>query len=134
MIALFADTAYFIALLNPADHFHSIALDLARHAKRPVVTSYWVLAELGDAFSHPQNRQKFLGLVELLESDPSVGLLPPTLEQFQAGQALFASRSDKEWSLTDCISISIMQQRQLTDALTTDRHFQQAGFRAMMRD
>ena len=90
MIPLFADTAYFIALLNPEDSFHAIALSLAKNAARPIATSYWVLAEVGDAFSQPRNRPKFSRLVSLLESDPSVTLLPPTLEQFQAGRELHA--------------------------------------------
>lgn len=133
MRAVFADTAYFIALLNPRDAFHQVALRLANSADRALLTSHWVLAEVGDAFSHPRNRSKFSRLVAILESDTSVQLLPPTLEQFQAGAALHGRRLDKEWSLTDCISFSIMQQLDLQEALTTDMHFEQAGFRALMR-
>jgi uncharacterized protein len=46
---------------------------------------------------------------------------------------LFAERSDKGWSLTDCISIALMQERGLTQALTTDRHFEQAGFNVLLK-
>jgi uncharacterized protein len=46
---------------------------------------------------------------------------------------MFAARSDKRWSLTDCISFVVMQERGLTEALTADRHFEQAGFSILLR-
>jgi predicted nucleic acid-binding protein len=130
---VFADAAYFIALLNPADNFHARARGLARQPPGPIVTTYWVLAEVGDAFSQPTNRTKFARLVALLASTPDIEVLPPTIDQFLAGSKLHASRPDKRWSLTDCITFSVMSDRGLNDALTTDYHFEQAGFRALMR-
>jgi len=130
---VFADAAYFIALLNPADNFHTRALELARHPPGALVTTYWILVEVGDAFSQPGNRKKFARLFELLASTPDIEVLPPTIEQFHAGAKFHASRPDKRWSLTDCISFSVMNNRSLVDALTTDYHFEQAGFRALMR-
>jgi uncharacterized protein len=47
---------------------------------------------------------------------------------------LFKQRKDKEWGLVDCISFIVMQNREITDALTADIHFQQAGFRALLRE
>ena len=133
MSAVFADAAYFIALLNPADFHHARALALARQAPGRLVTTYWVLIETGDAFSQPAHRAKFARLLQLLDSRPDVELLPLTEQQFRAGASLHAERADKDWSLTDCISFAVMQEHGLTDALTTDRHFEQAGFRALMR-
>ena len=133
MRTVFADAAYFIALLNPTDNFHAGALELARHPPGALVTTHWVLAEVGDAFSQPANRTKFARLLELLASTSGIEVLPPTVEQFRAGATFHASRPDKQWSLTDCITFSVMTARGLGDALTTDYHFEQAGFRALMR-
>ena len=70
---------------------------------------------------------------QLIASSPDIEVLPPTVEQFRAGATLHASRADKRWSLTDCITFSVMTDRRFVDALTTDYHFEQAGFRALMR-
>jgi predicted nucleic acid-binding protein len=91
------------------------------------------LAEVGDAFSQPGHRAKFARLLELLAYTPDIEVLPPTIEQFRAGSDLHGSRQDKRWSLTDCITFAVMAERGLVDALTTDYHFEQAGFRALMR-
>jgi len=131
--AVFADAAYFIALPNSADNFHARALELARRPPGPLLTTYWILVEVGDAFSQPAHRAKFARLLELLASTPDIEVLPPTVEQFQVGSAFHASRPDKRWSVTDCITFSVMTERGLVDALTTDYHFEQAGFRALMR-
>ncbi len=133
MRTVFAEAAYFIALLNPADNFHRRALELAHHPPGALVTTYWILAEVGDAFSQPGNREKLARLFELLASTADIEVLPPTVEQFRAGAKFHASRPDKRWSLTDCISFSVMNDRGLGDSLTTDYHFEQAGFRALMR-
>jgi predicted nucleic acid-binding protein len=92
-----------------------------------------VLAEVGDAFSQPRNREKFARLLNLLATTPDIEVLPPTSEQFRAGAVLHASRGDKRWSLTDCITFSVMSDFGVVDALTTDSHFEQAGFHALMR-
>ena len=132
MNPVFADTAYFIALLNPSDHYHSRALELTQHPTGPLVTTIWVLVEVGDAFSQPMNRVKFARLVALLQTTPDIEVIPPSDRQFQAGNSFYATRPDKCWSLTDCISFVIMRERDLNDALTTDHHFTQAGFRVLM--
>jgi predicted nucleic acid-binding protein len=59
--------------------------------------------------------------------------LYPDAKTFDLGLSLFSRRTDKEWSLTDCISFAVMQQRNITDALTTDHHFKQAGYTALLR-
>ena len=75
---------------------------------------------------------KFSRLVALLQSTPGIEVIPPSDNQFQAGADLHATRPDKSWSLTDCISFVIMLERGLSDALTTDHHFAQAGFCVLM--
>lgn len=87
---------------------------------------------MADAFAEPALRPSFLGLMEALRGDPHVTIVPPTQEWFDRGIALYAKRPDKAWSLTDCISFVVMEQMGLTEALTADRHFAQAGFTVLL--
>ena len=98
-----------------------------------IVTTEWVLTELADAMACPPKRSGFLGLYQLLRSDPEVEIVPADAELFAGGVELFASRPDKDWSLTDCISFAVMRDRQIGHALTGDHHFEQAGFVAMLK-
>lgn len=92
-----------------------------------------MLTEVGDALASPRHRESFVRLVQALKSEPAVEILGPTTEWFDRGVALYADRGDKHWTLTDCISFVVMQERRLTDALTGDQHFTQAGFAALFR-
>jgi hypothetical protein len=74
----------------------------------------------------------FCGLETLRESH-DVLIVAPTLELFERGVEMFRQRPDKEWSLTDCISFVVMRDENIVDALTGDRHFEQAGFRALLK-
>jgi predicted nucleic acid-binding protein len=67
-------------------------------------------------------------------SDPGVRIIPQTHESFIAGFELYRTRPDKGYSLTDCISMQAMRREGLTDVLTSDKHFEQEGFRALFRD
>src|SRR5438876_132257 len=131
MDAVFADTFYFLALLNARDAAHLKAVNFAA-TKRPLVTTAWVLTEVGDASCAPENRPAFLELLDMLEDSPDVRILGPTQELFERGVELFRQRPDKEWSLTDCISFVAMRDANITEALTGDRHFEQAGFRGLL--
>jgi predicted nucleic acid-binding protein len=73
------------------------------------------------------------GLLEALSNDEMIEIVPVGEELYRDGLRLYKDRIDKDWSLTHCISFLVMQNRRLTDALTTDRHFEQAGFRALLR-
>jgi len=132
MTAAFADTAYFLALLNPSDQLHSKARDLNRTDSRPLVTTEFVLMEVGDGLSRPTNRPLFARLRELLAAQLDVEVIPASSSLFQKGCELHAKRTDKDWSLTDCTSFVVMAERKIEDALTSDHHFQQAGFNPLM--
>jgi len=132
MNAVFADTFYFLALLNERDAAHPKAVQFDT-ATQLLVTTAWVLTEVGDALSAPENRRAFLQLLEMLQDSPDARIIEPTDELFKRGVALFRQRTDKEWSLTDCISFVAMKDEHITDALTGDRHFEQAGFRALLK-
>jgi len=129
---LFADTYYFLALLHKGDSAHGRAVALAERITNPIVTTAWVLTEVGDALSAPHMRPRFVQLVETLRADPACTIVPPTLALFDAGFALYAERADKSWTLTDCISFAVMLQTGITEALTGDRHFEQAGFTPLL--
>ena len=132
MSAIFADSFYFLALLNDRDAAHIKAVEFAA-TNRELATTAWVLTEVGDAFSAPENRPAFIELIDMLRASPDARVIEASPELFARGIELFRQRPDKEWSVTDCISFIIMSDLGLTEALTGDRHFEQAGFRALLR-
>ena len=127
MTEVFADSFYWIALLNPADAFH----DTVRGApvSGRIVTSLAVQLEVLDAFSaYPALRPVAIRFWERTTNDPQVTVMPLTAEVMEDAIDLFKARADKTWSFTDCISFEIMRRREITVALSADRHFRQAGF------
>jgi len=84
-------------------------------------------------FSAPVLRPKFLSLLDDVETNTNVVIIPPEPEIFLLGIELYRSRADKAWSLTDCISFVVMNREGITEALTADHHFEQAGFKALIR-
>ena len=132
MKAVFADTFYYLALLNRHDAAHELADEVARTVTGPKVTTSWVLTELGDALATPRQRGLFVELVGRLRADPTLTIVPASDELFGRGFDLYASRADKGWSMTDCTSFVVMRDHGLTEALTGERHFEQAGFEALL--
>lgn len=128
MTDVFADTFYYLALLNPRDAAHTAALAATRRMCGGIVTTHWVLMEVADAFASPRDRPKFLALLSQLEADPNVTIIPASADLFQRGVDLYRRRPDKDWPLTDCISFIVMKDKGITEALTADEHFKQAGF------
>ena len=132
MKACFADTYYFLALLNARDEAHGRAVALAGSLRRPLVTTTWVLTEVGDGLAETSGRAVFPAFLARLRGDPRTTVVRTTDLLFDEGVALYAERPDKEWSLTDCISFVVMASKGLTEALTADHHFEQAGFEILM--
>ena len=128
---VFADTSYFLALIDPADEAHELALQVSRIRHSEVVLTDFIIVELGAALSKPHERGDFIALVHLL-SRPPYRVVVASPDWVKRGLALFESRPDKAWSLTDCISFLVMGEEGISEALTTDHHFQQAGFRALI--
>jgi len=95
------------------------------------LTTEWVLVELADALSAPAARPTVVSFLNAVRADPLFDIVGYDLAAYRAGFALFSVRADKAWSLTDCISFALMTQRGISEALTADRHFEQAGFRAI---
>lgn len=82
----------------------------------------------------PQARDEVGELVRDLDQQPGVEIVPQTDEQFRAAVEFYLQREDQRWSLTDCASFLVMQERGITEALAYDRDFEQAGFVALLRE
>ncbi len=134
MTTVFADTYYFIALLNPKDSAHTRASDFSRTSRAHVVSSICVFTELADGLSRSPHRHLFRLLWDDFERGPHTRLVWPDESLYRRAIDLYDARRDKQWSLTDCISFVIMQEHGLTEALTGDHHFEQAGFRALLKE
>jgi uncharacterized protein len=136
MSIAFADTGYWIALLDSRDNLHDRAKSLRQNLGiTRIVTSEMVFAETLNAFSgrRKELKQSVVSLIECANGIQSLEVLPQTPELFQQALQLYGQRLDQAWSHTDCASFVIMQQRGIVEALAYDKHFEQAGFRALMR-
>ena len=132
-MTVFADTFALIAWLSPRDNAHAqVAAYLDGFAGR-LVTTEWVLVELADTLSAPTARSTAGAFLQAVRADPLFEVIGYDPAVYGAGFDLFAARPDKAWSLTDCISFAVMGERGLTEALTADHHFEQAGFRAVFK-
>jgi uncharacterized protein len=132
----FADTGYWIALLNPRDDLHEKASAVSRdYGPNQIVTSEMVLIEFLNSFSDygPRLRQAAARAARVLRDTTQIVIVPQTRELFERALKRYEDMADKSWSLTDCASFLIMEDEQLTAALTHDRHFAQAGFQTLLR-
>jgi predicted nucleic acid-binding protein len=103
-----------------------------KSSRTRLVTTWAILVEVGNALSKVRYRDAAIRLLSSLRADPRVEVMALSDELLEQALKLYSERPDKEWSLTDCVSFVVMQARSMTDALTTDEHFQQAGFRALL--
>jgi predicted nucleic acid-binding protein len=135
MRSVFADTLYWIAVLNPRDSWRDPAM-LARQrlGRSKLVTTDGVFAELLAALARsPRLRDLAVSSVRASMEAPDVLVIPQTRASFLDGLALYEARPDKHYSLTDCISMSIMRSSGIADVLTNDEHFAQEGFNVLIR-
>lgn len=133
---VFLDTAYAIALSVETDSFHERTLELADEIeaqKIKLVTTRAILLEIGNALSNVHFRKAAVELLDSLEMDKNVMIVSLGEELYESAFKLYRSRMDKEWGLVDCVSFVGMKQLGITEAQTTDQHFQQAGFAALLR-
>lgn len=133
MTEVFADTFDFIAILGPDGEERRRALNISTQRPGIMVTTAWVLTEVANFLRRAHEREAYVELVRSLEASSDVLLMPATDGLWRRGIDLFSKRLDKEWSLTDCISFVVMTERGITDALTGDHHFEQAGFAALLK-
>ena len=132
MTGRFADTSFYVAMLNTRDTWHSLAIECSQQFRGLSVTTDFVLIELGNWLFRSGDRAAFVNLMAQLRSDPKTIIIPASRNGFDEGFNLYERRPDKDWSLTDCISFVVMHERKMSDALTGDHHFEQAGFHALL--
>ena len=133
MRAVFADTFFFLALLDRGDPMHARAIMEERSPRRRFITTEHVLVELGDALHEPGQRGEFTAITDMVHRAAGWEVVPASPAFFKAGLDLFRRHRDKSWQMTDCLSFAVMRQRHLREALTGDNHFEQAGFKALLR-
>ena len=134
MTTYFADTFFYLALINPRDASHEVVSRFARTDAIRVVTTQFVLLEIGDSLAGSGGRRAFQPLIETLTKDRRTRVVRLSQGLLEEGVELYTSRPDKGWSLTDCTSFAVMRRMRLRMALTGDRHFEQAGFEVVFRN
>lgn len=138
MAELFADTSGLGTLADPSQPHHSLAASLyrtARNLNRKVVTTNYVLAELVALLTSPLRfpRASIVAFLDDVKASPYIEVLHVDAVLDNEGWQLLKSRPDKDWSLVDCTSFALMTRRGITEALTTDHHFEQAGFVRLLK-
>jgi uncharacterized protein len=135
MSELFLDASFAIALSASSDQHHERALELAGLIdiqKDRLVTTLGVLLEIGDALSRQRYRKAAIELLDAIHTDPMIDVVPVSQALYDRAFALYRSREDKEWGMTDCVSFVVMEDRGIRQALTADDHFRQAGYQALL--
>lgn len=132
MSAVFADTFFYLALLRNDDPAHDRALTALRSSQK-IITTEFILLELGNACARATDHVDFLALVEAMRRSSRVTIVTLDSELLESGMRRMGERSDKDWSLTDCISFVVMEDNGTREALTGDQHFEQAGFVALLK-
>lgn len=130
---IFVDTLFIVALINKRDQHHQKALELSEEFENyPLITTDAVFLEVGNALSSNYKNEAVELMEYFLESDDvEVVRLSPDL--FDEALNLYKKHQDKSWGLVDCISFVVMKRYEVTQSLTFDRHFIQAGFQALMK-
>lgn len=135
MNKVFLDTSYAVALSARTDENHERAVQLAEQleaADAYIVTTRAILLEIGNALSKLRHRTAAVRLLTALENDLKVEIVAASDELYLRAFEMYRDRSDKEWGLIDCMSFVVMSDQGLTEALTADNHFHQAGFRVLL--
>ena len=131
MKPVFADTFYWIALLNPRDDWHQTVLAYTyNYPNQKIITTDGIMEEVLNYASSRGfvMKQKALLLYKKMLQEPNIEVIPYNSQLRELGLKLYEQRLDKGYSLTDCISMIVMQQNGLQEVLSHDQHFSQEGF------
>lgn len=128
------DTSFVAALVNKRDENHQKAVELSFNFNRkPMIITDAILLEIGNGLSRNFKKESVAAIEGFFESrEVEVVRLDESL--FDKAFELYKTHADKTWGLVDCVSFIVMKENGITDALTGDKHFAQAGFRALMLD
>jgi predicted nucleic acid-binding protein len=134
----FTDTSGWAAWAERQEQFHPLALTAVEEVWRQggcLVTTNWVLAELTALLTRPLRVSKAqqIQLLDDIRGDPGVRLIAVEGVLEAAAWHLWRTRPDKDWTATDCASFVVMQRQGLTEAITADHHFEQAGFIRLLK-
>lgn len=137
MPELFVDTSGWAAWCSSAERHHAAAVESINRVwdeGGKLITTSYVLAELTGLFNRIRvSRPDQFRIIESLQFDPSVEIVLIETLYLTGSWQLWRSRPDKDWSLVDCASFAVMQSRGMSDALTSDHHFEQAGFNRLLK-
>jgi predicted nucleic acid-binding protein len=131
---VFADASYFIALRSQPDRDTKRAAAWNQYPVRNrtnVVTTEAVLWEFLNFFAS-RGREVAFQAYSRLHADQQIRVVPFNDAPGEAAVRLYSSRDDQEWGVIDCLSFEVMWSRDITAALTFDRHFIQAGFVSLL--
>lgn len=137
MNKVFLDASFAIALSNLNDQYHKSAEILAEQLElngTHLITTQAIILEIGNALAKLKYRKDAIKLLDSLENDPNIEIVLFSDGLYKRAVKLYKERIDKEWGLTDCLSFIVMQDYGINKALTTDKHFEQAGFQALLRE
>jgi len=137
MRQVFADTFYWVALVNPGDDWYDRVLRVSHSLGTvQIFTTEEVLVEALTFYAEAgrYQRQRIVNFVDQIFASPQTIVMHQTHESFLNGLSLYRNRLDKGYSLTDCISMQTMRQMGITDVLTYDKHFAQEGFAVLLTD
>jgi uncharacterized protein len=132
---VFVDTVALLALINADDELHRRTVEVYNELSRdraPLLTTEWVLAEFLNGASSLPMRAGALALHAALRASSRVTIVEVSHDSWERGLALYAARSDKEWSFVDCASMAECEPRQIRRVLTRDHHFKQAGLETLL--
>lgn len=130
----FIDTLFVVGFTNDRDQYHEKALELSEiYDKKHLITTDAVLLKIGNTLSGKFRQQSIQVIENFLESE-EIEVIRLNEYLFEKAFELYKNHTDKSWGLVDCISFVVMKEHGVTDALTCDKHFVQAGFRALMLD
>ena len=132
--SVFLDTSYILALVFQDDDFHKIANNISNKISSErinVLTTELILIEIADSLSKVKFRQECIITIEKLRKFETV--VDITQDRMKTAWSLYEKMSDKEWGFTDCYSFVVMKKYDIKQALTTDKHFEQAGFERLLK-
>lgn len=136
---VFVDTSGIIASVSTDDAHHNHAVYLRSELQKrgaQFLTLDSILTEVANTFSRARDRRVAVGAINSIRESAGRGefrIIHASVDLFDEAWLLYQSRSDKDWSLTDCMCFEFMRKERIKEAFTTDHHFEQAGFVRLLR-